>query len=378
MGYSAGSAAVLDDTGRVVAHQRTITLDAEIEAADAEAMVAAIADLRSQVESVQAFNVCVDNSTVAALDRNLCTADLHGQMELGDGGATWQAVKITVSGECVSAVGVVSWSTHVSFELSSDSLRTRKTSGRVQTVGASAESVAINGLPGVGPFIRQQPEPGYTLAYQYEADRDDVNCTFSMTEVQLYEPYPAEGIYGGEYTFGRSEDPHNRAVETHTYNFWGSGALQYVSDCIDAMRNSGSLYTVDFQYTAYQRQEVQARITCLLGRTSDLLEMTESITEGRSGNLLEELRCPGTAPVLIQPAQCAYQYEQSGRAIGLGLYPQPPAPRFPSANYASAPSITRNRLSALERETTWRYTFLLVAPTANVLPTEPPSSPTFY
>ena len=87
MGYSAGSAAVLDDTGRVVAHQRTITLDAEIEAADAEAMVAAIADLRSQVESVQAFNVCVDNSTVAALDRNLCTADLHGQMELGDGGA---------------------------------------------------------------------------------------------------------------------------------------------------------------------------------------------------------------------------------------------------------------------------------------------------
>jgi hypothetical protein len=93
--------------------------------------------------------------------------------------------------------------------------------------------------------------------------------------------------------------------------------------------------------------------------------------------MLEELRYPGLAPLLVQSSQSAYAVEQSGKAIGLASYPRPPDPLFPAANYQEYPQTAYNRANPNEWETSWRYKFiLLVAPASPTFPSA--SSPGLY
>ena len=69
----------------------------------------------------------------------------------------------------------------------------------------------------------------------------------------------------------------------------------------------------------------------------------------------------GAEPLVVVSQVPEYRYQQTGRALGLGVFIKPPYPMYPDA-LARPVEVVFRRINDVERETTWRYEFVSATP----------------
>ncbi len=372
LSYTRSGRPRLDSEGKRRGTEIRFTLDGEVQAADAAGLASALAAFAADLEAAEATDFSI--SAHGALKEQLVADDLlegpHFAFEYAEaGGHNVQPVRVGV--EAVRASdpgedGVASDTTTYRYAVDHEGLASVAIAGRVETDGDPAASTVV--LEGVGeepmPKVPERPE-GFRQTYEYETDSEDKVCSWRVVQAELAEEYPVDPdvptdrVVDGERTVATTFDRHNRQVTHYHYDYRGAGAEGYVSARHDALREGGGLVRARISATGHQQTRVVGDFEVVAARQADgPLELAETISHARSGPVLEERRYPGTTPLLVQAAEAAWVYEQSGRAVGLSEYPEAPWPKFDQDHLAEAPQITLSRSSDQEFETSWRYRFL--------------------
>lgn len=209
------------------------------------------------------------------------------------------------------------------------------------------------------------PQAQWTSKWQTDANWADDELKYTITFSELGEPLPElpDGPWIGEVQLQKGADFDERGLVTRTWAWevvYGGDSSQIWS----ALRRKceGIIIRQTASEQVYHQRRLSVTFTTLSGPDAnipDLLEWEHSVeipTEG-SGRL-EATEYPGAGRALLAytPAP-AYAATQSGRATGLGRFPNAPGPLWP-ANLAEVPVISRRWVNEYVAETSWRYAFL--------------------
>lgn len=389
LGYTKDAEPVLDAGGARTATKVRFTCAGEIEAADAAALPAALAAFAADANTDgRDFVITAHNVERERLDAADCLAGPTVRYAYTDEqGHNLQGVQLTVEATVAAAGsgGVLSGRESTRVAVNLEGLQTVTISGTVQTTGDPAASVVV--LTGTGeppePRIPARPA-GWQQTHSYEIEPGDTECRYEVTQTQLVNAYPVNGInpadrvVDGEETITTEYDAHNRAVTVYAYTYTGTYAEGYLDAMHATLRAAGGLQRASLAVTHHKTRQASGTFHVLAGRAGDLLELTETISHARSGPLLAELRYPGTTPIVYQAATPGYVYQQSGRAVGRSRYPQPPPYKFAAANLSEPPEVVLTRASDCEWETSWRFTFLFATEQATQAPSSRADSPGFF
>jgi hypothetical protein len=298
-------------------------------------------------------------------------------------GPALQEVMFEVAGTLVNdpdSDGVLAETEAARWDVGLEGLRTCRLSGTITTAPLTQASAH---------FVDEhtpQADPEWQITYGYEVNETDTECRWEVTSTELLAVYPTSGgdrVVDGEKIVSQQFDEHNRKVTRTEYSYTGPYAKDYVEAQHTALRSAGGLLRAQVSWTTHKTLQATGSfevLTCRAGtgETADLLEASEQISHSRSGPVLREVQYPGTTPLIVLADQAAYLYEQSGRAVGLRKYPQPPAYSFDVAALEGPPEITLTHLSDQEFETTWRFRFLFAAEQTVQKPHGRASWPGFY
>lgn len=365
-------------------------LTGEVQAANVGALATALAALEESCEDGTDLTITgLNNVNLDGLAASTVTFGPRYDISYGaDQSATHQQVTITATGVIDMATeagggelgeGVLSVTQTITTSKNAEDLPTITTKGTVTTeAGTSAVTEAVTLIPaGIeGPYVRTQ--------YQYEQENAaDTKASYTVSYQQLVAAYPTysgQSVVEGEATISTSTDAHNRLIVTYTYQYVGTYAEAYINDRLATLRATGNLVRANIESTVHKSRSVRATfevLGCRDSGTADLLELTETIRNQRSGPLLDQRIYSGTNPLIFKLPQAGILYVQSGRAIGLKKYPKPPDKKF-SAAYLVDESINFNRLNDQEFETTWEFPFLFASEQSVVLPSDRSDNNGFY
>lgn len=359
--YGKSAEGVYDDAGNRYGTRVRYECVGEISAASNAAMISALASWHTAASTDGGnFSITAQSSVKEQLLAADCIEGPDVKYQYDDRqGHNRQGVTFSVEGVIAEDTsGIMTETQSVQTQVNLEGLQTITTSGTVRTTGTPAAStVFLTGSGGVGPLLPAEAA-GWQLTYQYTANDDDSQCDYSATQTEMVdgESYPDDGagnaIVDGERTYTVSYDEHNRKITRYSYTFVGPYASTYLENRHTALRAAGGLRSASIATTKYKTESARGDFEILGNRDGDdVLELTETISHSRSGPLLREVRYPGTTPVIVQDEQSGYSYEQSGRAVGLQEYPQPPAYSFDSDYLADPPEITLTRNNDNEFET---------------------------
>lgn len=372
-GYSKGGQAVLDERGNRYATRISYTCTGTLRTSSASALATALGQFET---ACQGEDLDFSVSCFGSVAEQLLSADCI------DGPRVQSFSYGAVAGHNLREVSFVVEGTryhdgdadHILSETSTtrtsynvEGLRTVATTGRVVTDGTVDASVGV-----LADKIPAE-EAGWKLTYSYTLNDDADECDYEATRQELVNSYPAgaeTSIVDGERTISTSYDDHNRKIVSYSYTFVGEYAQTYIDALHTSLRAAGGLRSASISSTYYQSRTVTGQFEVIDSRSGgSVLELTERISHSRSGPLLDELPFPGTTPLIIQAETPGYIYEQSGRAIGLGVFPQPPSYAFASANLESR-DVTTSRINDTECEVSWRFTFRFAAEQDVQLPSQ--------
>ncbi len=390
-GYTKSADGIYDDAGSRIGTKIAFGCDGEIIAADASALASALAAFEADASTDGAnFSISGHGIIKEQLLAADCTEGPIVKFAYGsEQGHNCQSVSFTVEG--TKAVdpnedGILSSTQRTQTQVNLEGLKVVTISGKVITTGSPTASTVV--LVGVGaepvPLIPTRPA-GWQQTYSYNVNENDTECSYEVTQTELVNEYPASGgdpvdrVVDGERTVSTSYDEHNRKTTNYNYSYTGPHAEAYIESMHTSLRGANGLVRASISVTYHKTLQATGQFEVLNKRTgTNLLELTETISHARSGPLLKEVRYAGTSPLIIQTEQAGYLYTQSGRAIGLQQYPQPPAYKFAVANLADAPEIAVNRPNDNEFETTWRFRYLFPTEQSMQFPSARSGSPGFY
>lgn len=381
--YTKTAQGVWDDQGNRTGTQVQYVLKGELFAASAAALAAALAALAAECE-VEGEDFWIKNGStvreqIAAAD---CAEGPRLSLKyVGEQGLRMQEVEITVDalvgisagdgGDAGEGVVAHTYSFKRAYDV--EGLLTITQSGEISTVpGTSAYQAADDEIPAEQAL--------YQLTYEISTNLGDTKAQYSLTQRQLVSAYPVATIYDGEYTYSYELDSQNRKVMTYSYQYTGPGAAAWVEARRAQLAGLGTILRTRISVTAHKTQSAQAEFQVLASAAApvNLLDFTETVSDGGSGPLLSEVQYAGTVPLVFAPARSAYVYEQSGQATGLQRYPLPPAMLYDSTGLMERPAITRSRKDNNEFVTTWRYRFIFAAEQTVKTPNLPAASGGFY
>lgn len=364
--YSKSAEGLFDAANNRVGTRVSFECKGEIAVSDATALAAALAAFQT---SASGDNVDFSITGFSVLKEQLLAADcIEGPRVRfayeGDQGHNYQQVRFTVEGVRKvdpNSDGILSDLAKVSTRTNLEGLAVVVLSGQVQTVGgatlASTQALTHN-------TTRQS---GWQQTFAYDRDELDRVCTYQLTQTQLLAEYPTGGaennrVVDGERTVSSAYDEHNRAMTRYSYSYVGPYAETYVNDRHTALRAAGGLVRASISVTGHKTAQATGEFEVIAARGSGVLELEERISHARSAPSLREQRYPGTTPLIVDDSTPGWVYEQSGRAVGLRVYPAAPAYAFldgqgAPSNLASKETIL-NRPNDQEFETSWRFTFL--------------------
>ncbi|MCE5280204.1 MAG: hypothetical protein ABFD92_00030 [Planctomycetaceae bacterium] len=388
LSYSKSIEPQFDQAGRPYARKITYRCDGEIASDTKAALATALTAFQSAMTGGPVGFTITGSGTgresVAALD--CLDGPRFSGRYAGSAGPTHQGVSFEVE-------AVVAFTSADEDGLLSDEYSARKSVNHEGLLVITMTGKAyVRPLKSASSYVVSRAIPerpaGYQQTYDYQVSESDLACDYSVTQTQLLNDYPADAnppgdrVVDGERTITTDYDEHNRKVTRYQYAYVGPYALTYVEAQHAAIRAAGGLVRASIATTHHKTQSVNAAFEVMACRNEDdeagVLEMAEEVSHTRSGPLLQEYRYPGVSPLIAQAADCAYLYEQSGRAVGLGVFLQEPPPLLAAANYLEAPAITVRRVDDVHTETTWRYRWLFASEQAVTLPSQRSDVPGVY
>jgi hypothetical protein len=281
---------------------------------------------------------------------------------LNEAGERFQMASIIIEATLKPATGAsYTHSATTRTAVNNEGLEVVTVAGQIVTDGDPAASTVLLAGTGAGPILPARAS-GWQRTYEYEVDQANATCQYTCVLTELLAEYPSSGgdrVVDGERTVSSEYDEHNRCLTRYSFSYVGPWAADEIEAQHTTLRAAGGLLSARIAETTYKTASATGEFVVLSQRdVGQVLELNETVSHGKAGPLLREVRYAGTTPLIVQDAPAAWSYTQAGRAVGLGDYPLPPDPLFAEANLAEEPEIVLSRPNDHEFETAWRYRFL--------------------
>jgi hypothetical protein len=235
--------------------------------------------------------------------------------------------------------------------------------GGNRTISASGELRGPNTLNRfylgvVGSFKAEYPPASWAHGYEYEmAEGQDV-LKYSLTAEEHVGGLPVAGslvAVEGEGTRRTEIDEQNRVTETWDFSLaLGAGDPQGM---IDLLRRGvrGTILRESAQVTLIkERRLIMSITTTRAADGSFLVSWMQRFSILKEKETYEEKRYPGCTPILVRKPTAMARVTQSGEAVGVDQWPQPPEPVLPES-MLEQPEVSHEWSSRSERKTTWNY-----------------------
>jgi len=113
----------------------------------------------------------------------------------------------------------------------------------------------------------------------------------------------------------------------------------------------------NYEVTYHPERRVRGEFASLASASmNDLLDWEMALECNEPTSVLKSWAVPGGKPVIYRLPVEPSTYVETGRAVGRGKYPRPPAAL--SSRMSAAPKVTYRRINDVERETSWVRTYM--------------------
>lgn len=211
--------------------------------------------------------------------------------------------------------------------------------------------------------------PGWVVTHDYEEDASGRSGTYGLSATRLASPLPlvdtqTSRVLDGTVSRSEERDDLGRRVRTTSVDLLVAGDARAVYEQVRALVTAGEgqvgkIIRERIETTEGRDARLRGTFTMLLGQgATALVEFSQQLESEGEEPVIATKYYPGIGPVLYAESQRATVVVQSGRAVGLGVYPIPPLAIFPEVSLSRPRMVTRRRLNDQERETSWSYTYL--------------------
>ncbi len=251
--------------------------------------------------------------------------------------------------------------------------------GLLQTIAYSGTVRMVEGQSAAAFIEANLPAttPGYARSYSISNSDDDRDGTYSVTDTRAtWSAIP--GIDKAQLEASRSVDTQGRVTLERRGYFIGNNAQTQVDAVRSALAALGAIIFEEVRQDIYNDQRWSFRFTALTTNHGDppsgIIHWREVVRRSGGGRPRLVSVYPDRYPFIYLGAPGPVVITVSGQAVTVtGAYADPPdAPSSIETYQSGDPDVSRNRLSEIERETTWSMTF--ICPPGTVAP-EPRGRP---
>lgn len=271
-----------------------------------------------------------------------------------DGGSGFRRnFNFTVKAKVAGTGSANSFAYSQSVETSADGAQTITRKGSYS--GPSADGSAM-----LLAFRLIYPLPGWVVTSVIEPDAFGSKGNYTFTATEVLNPFPLSvgTILDGEGSMKRSRDENYRMTQVWSFDFSFSGnpySIQdglrdYIADGAD-----GPAVREELEFQLFRNNRLRASFTYLLSAENDgMLEYKQIIREQLNPDTFEQIAYEGASPALVKRPDEYRVIDQSGYAIGIGDFPDVPAPLYPDA-HSQKPEIVYEEDGIVERKVSWHY-----------------------
>lgn len=243
--------------------------------------------------------------------------------------------------------------------------------------GQSARAFIEANLPaGVGGFARE---------YRIDSSDDDRGGSYSVTDRESqWSGLP--GVEDARLEETRAVDMQGMVVLTRSGHFTGPGAMTQINEVKEILATLGRVVSSELRQDRYADQRISFRFTALTTehpnpqnpeQPSGVTFWQEVVRTSGGGAARRVSLYPDRNPFIYFGEPQPVLIEISGRAVTIAsdYEAAPGAPASLLAFQHQSPEITKNRPNEIERETTWRMTFICPPGTVAPAPRGRPEPP---